>query len=293
MTWLDKLDKKIGKYAPRRLIFVIIGLYAAGFVIDMFNPMIYVSYLSLDISMILKGQVWRIITWLMYPSSSIFLFLLTAYMYYWIGSILEQAWGSFHFDLYYISGIIMHVVIALILYLITGVSYIVTPEFLNLSMFMAYAALFPERTVLFMFIIPLKSKWLAFIDLAYFTVAIIRGFINLPFLGINTSITATYYYISEGIAAISSLIVFAIYYFSGKTSLRGSIKDKRRKNKFEKEFKVVKSKVINKNNNVLIHKCEVCGRTNLTNPELEFRYCSKCNGVHEYCSDHIYTHKHK
>ena len=40
------------------------------------------------------------------------------------------------------------------------------------------------------------------------------------------------------------------------------------------------------------HKCAVCGRTELDAPDLEFRYCSKCAGDHEYCSEHLYTHTH-
>ena len=40
------------------------------------------------------------------------------------------------------------------------------------------------------------------------------------------------------------------------------------------------------------HKCAICGRTEIDSPQLEFRYCSKCEGSYEYCSDHLFTHEH-
>lgn len=299
MTWIDKLERKIGKYAPQRLIYIIIALYGTGFCIESVAPKLYSSYLCLDIEKVLQGQVWRIITFLMYPSrdsssmfTSILIFLLTSYMYYWISIIIEEHWGSFKFDLYYICGVLVLVLGLIVLYVLTGISFIVSPIYLNLSLFMIYAMIYPNRMVLLFMIIPLKSKWIAIVDLLFFVVAIGKGIIYLPNLISKTASVSEmalgYYYTCEAIEALLALAVLGMFYVTlyVKKDSKAYNNTKRKASKRNMTVVEVKPKDIPR------HRCEVCGRTDITNPELEFRYCSKCNGIHEYCEDHIYTHEH-
>ena len=62
----------------------------------------------------------------------------------------------------------------------------------------------------------------------------------------------------------------------------------KRKQKFKSDMKTAQAEKIR----LTHHKCAVCGRTEKDDPNLEFRYCSKCEGNLEYCMDHLYTHKH-
>ena len=104
-NWLNKLERKFGRYAIPNLMYYIIILYAAGFVLNLVNPLFYYQYLSLDASMILKGQVWRIFTFIIQaPSSSLVFIIFSLYLYYMIGKQLEYAWGAFRFNLYFFSG---------------------------------------------------------------------------------------------------------------------------------------------------------------------------------------------
>lgn len=101
-NWLSKLERKFGRYAIPNLMYYIIILYAAGFVLNILNPEFYYRYLSLNAQAILNGQVWRIVTFIIQPPSSSLVFIVFAlYLYYMIGQQLENAWGAFRFNLYF------------------------------------------------------------------------------------------------------------------------------------------------------------------------------------------------
>ena len=105
MNWLDKLERKFGRYAIHNLMYYIIILYAVGFVFQMINPSFYYNYLSLDAAAILHGQIWRIVTFIIQPPSSSLLFIIIVlYFYYVLGSNLERTWGAFRFNVYFFSG---------------------------------------------------------------------------------------------------------------------------------------------------------------------------------------------
>ena len=136
------------------------------------------SFLTFNLNGLLHGEVWRIVTFIFYPSAgSPFWLLISLYFYYWIGSTLERQWGTAKFNLYYISGTLLTVLGAILASLISGNPYLTVAGtgYVNLSMFFAFAFLFPDTTVLFMFIIPVKMKWLAYLDGALFAFDIIRG----------------------------------------------------------------------------------------------------------------------
>ena len=155
MDWLSKLERRFGKYAIPNLMFYIIIMYGAGFVLNLINPTFYYQYLSLDATAILHGQIWRIITFMIQPPSTSLIFIIFAlYLYYMIGVELERAWGAFRFNLYFFSGVIFHVIAEILVYLFTGMSLPIDTWYLNMSLFFAFAALYPDVKFLLFFIIP-------------------------------------------------------------------------------------------------------------------------------------------
>lgn len=288
MKWINKLERRFGKYAIHNLMYYLIVLYAVGFVLEVFGGGFYTRFLSLDMAMVFKGQVWRLVTFIMGPpDTSILFIIISLYFYYWIGNILERAWGAFRFNLYIVIGMILHILAALLIYVVWGVSFPFTTYYLNMSMFLAFATVMPDMEVLFMFLIPVKVKWFAYADMLYFAVTIIGGFLY-------RYIPAGAYYglLSAGVmlhpvyavAALVSLMNFIIFYFSTRNYKSVSPREIKRKAEFKRK--------INVQGKGAKHKCAVCGRTEADGEDIVFRYCSKCDGAYEYCSDHLYSHKH-
>lgn len=289
MKWYYKLERKFGKYAIPDLMKYIVALYAIGFVIYVFGDGFYQQYLTLDMEMILRrGQIWRLVTFILEPpSTNIFFVFFSLYFYYLMGNVLERAWGTFRFNLYYVVGVLMHIVAALIIYLVFGVSVPFNTHYLNLSLFLAFATIMPDAQVLFMFIIPIKVKWVAYLDMLILGLTIVCGFLYavLPanILGGLYSI-GIYANPISAIAALLSILNYIIFYSTTRNFRR--ITPKEIKRRAEYKHKVRAGSFGTK------HKCAVCGRTEESDENLVFRYCSKCQGNYEYCSDHLYTHKH-
>lgn len=291
MKFIDKLEKKFGKYAIKNLMSYVIMLYAFGFVIQIFQPEMYSGWLSLNAAAILRGQIWRIITYIIYPpTGNIFVILISLYFYYVVGTMLERQWGAFRFNLYFFTGVLLHAIAAIFIYLVWGMVLEMGTYYLNLSMFFAFAAMFPDMQVLFMWLIPIKMKWLALIDGIYFAVTILAGLFSdhLSFEAIlrlyQVGIMANKAY---AVMAIVSLLNFLIYATTFRSVRRMSPKEVYRRKSYEQ--KVTKAQMPK---NMPRHKCVICGRTEKDFPNLEFRFCSKCEGNYEYCQDHLFTHEH-
>ncbi|MGO5051367.1 hypothetical protein ACTQ6A_02440 [Lachnospiraceae bacterium LCP25S3_G4] len=288
MNWISKLERKFGRYAIHNLMYYVIILQGVGFVMNLVAPGFYYQYLSLNASAILHGQIWRIATFIVQPPQASIIFIIFAlYLYYMIGQSLESVWGAFRFNLYFFSGVLFHVLAAIITYLITGASLPLGTEYLNLSLFFAFAALFPDTQLLLFFVIPLKIKYLAWFNAAFFGFTIIQGI--LP--SYANSIYGVAYQ-ANAIAAAVSVLNFVIFYFSSRNFKAISPKQVYRKKKFQKEVRQGRNQTGSSYGNGPRHRCTVCGRTELDDPSLEFRFCSKCNGNYEYCQDHLFTHEH-
>ena len=288
MNWISRLERKFGRYAIPNLMYFIIILYGIGFVLDYINPYFYIQYLSLNAAEILHGQIWRIVTFLIQPpSNNLFFLIIALYFYYTIGRALEQTWGSFRFNLYFFTGVLFHVIAALLVYLFTGQVYMLGTSYLNLSLFFAFAAVYPDMEFLLFYIVPVKAKWLAWIDGAFFVWTIIQGF--LPSYGGTYSSDR-----ASAFAAAISILNFVIFFVSTRNYAQYSPKQQKRRREFKKQMKARPQNhyAAQSDGRVPKHRCAVCGRTELDNPELEFRYCSKCNGNYEYCQDHLFTHEH-
>ncbi len=287
MNWINKLEKKFGKYAIPNLMYYIIILYAFGFVLGLFAPEFYYQYLSLDAAAILRGQVWRIITFIIQPpNTNLFFVFFTLYLYYMIGRQLEYVWGTFRFNLYFFTGVLLHVIATLLTYLITGVSLPLGTYYLNMSLFFAYAAIYPNQQFYLFMVLPVKVKYLAWLDGAYFAYAIIQAF--LPAYGGDQIYGILYK--ASALAAFVSLLNFLFFFLSTRNMRRFAPKEVKRKHHYHKEVRAGRAAQTGPDG--AKHRCVVCGRTELDDENLEFRYCSKCNGNYEYCQDHLFTHEH-
>lgn len=271
MNWFQKLERKFGRYAIHNLMYYIIILYGAGILISLVAPGMYTAYLSLDMGKIFHGQIWRLVTFLMQPpSSNLLMSLIMLYCYYMMGRTLEQTWGAFRFNLYYLIGVLGSILTALVIYLISGYSYALGTGYINLSLFFGIAMTYPDMQFLFMFIIPIKAKWLAIFE------AVVYGYMFL--MGGWTT----------KIEILLSLLNVLLFFFLTRNYSRINPKQVYRRREFQKAAKRSAAGSGPSGH----HKCAVCGRTDLTNPELSFRYCSKCEGSYEYCQEHLYTHQH-
>ena len=288
MDWISKLERKYGRYAIPNLITYIIILYGAGFVLNIINPYFYGQYLSLDAAALLRGQIWRAVTFIIDPPSSSVIWIIFALsLYYLIGRQREMTWGAFRFNLYFFSGMLFHVIAALLVYVTTGISLPLSVWYLNMSLFFAFAALYPNVQFLLFFAIPVKVKYLALLDGLYFAYAVLQAF--LPAYGGNALFGI--YYKANAVGAVVSILNF-LFFFLGSRNMRPySPKQLKRKREFQKNIRKAQRPVQMYPNGAR-HRCAVCGRTELDDPNLEFRYCSKCSGNHEYCQDHLFTHTH-
>lgn len=287
---MSKFEKKFGKYAIKNISLVLILFYACGYLINWINrPFFY--YLTLNPYAILHGQVWRVVTWLIVPPEGFdFFTLIMLYFYYSIGTTLERTWGTYRYNLYLLLGIVFTVAGAFVM---MGYSYLFQADviavngaeayfavlatmfstyYVNMSIFLAFAATFPNMQVLLFFLIPIKVKILGIIYGALLVYQFIVGYGNHFLTVANRFVIA------------ASFLNFIVFFFTSRSMIHMSPGQVKRRQEFKREVK--KATVITR------HKCAICGRTEESNPELEFRFCSKCDGNYEYCQDHLFTHKH-
>ena len=288
MNWINKLERKFGRYAIKNLMLYITILYAIGFLIIQFAPMFYFQYLSMDVNAILHGQIWRLFTFIVYPpNTSVWFIILSLYLYYSIGQALEYAWGAFRFNLYFFTGVFMHILAAFITYFVFDVSFLAMmgASYLNLSLFFAYATIYPNQQFLLFMVLPIKVKHLALIDAIYFAYSILQAF--MPAYGGGP---VGVIYKANALAAFVSVLNFLLFFMSTRNAKRFAPSEVKRRAAYHRGVKEGQAKQMVYNG--ARHRCAVCGRTELDDDTLEFRYCSKCNGNYEYCQDHLFTHEH-
>lgn len=265
MNWLEKLEKRIGKfYIPNLMLVITVGTliaYAFAFI----NPSI-LSLINLNPQKVLEGEIWRLITFVFVPegTSSIF-FIITVYFYYLAGSTLEKVWGGFKFNVYYFIGAISTIIISFI------AKVPVSGSFINLSLFLAFAKIYPDMQVRLFFMIPIKMKYLAYFNWLLIIVGALRYVFMGEFVGVLYSL----------VPIVNYLVFFGPSSYKQTKMRRSSVI---RMKDYQKKVKAAKKDYT--------HKCTVCGITDIDNPNMEFRYCSKCNGKYAYCSNHTLNHKH-
>lgn len=283
MKFIDKLERKFGRFGIPNLTIYMIVCYVIGYALMIVNPGI-LNWLSLEPAYILRGQVWRLVTWVLYPPSTsgvLWFAIAVLFFYYPIGTSLERTIGTFKYTLYILSGVILTILGAFILYFLLGgnvlVGNVFSTYYISLSTFLAYAMCYPDMQVLLMFIIPVKMKWMAI----FYVVIVVYEMIQYVMAG-------AWYLV---IPIVASLLNFIIFYFGTKDFSRYNPKEIHRRNEFRRAMEP-QGRMKSGSGSVTKHKCAICGRTELDDPNLEFRFCSRCNGNYEYCQDHLFTHTH-
>lgn len=263
---------------PNLMLYIVIG-NAAVFLFSMMdttNKFMY--YLYFNPALIMEGQIWRLITFIFVPTSSSILWeAIALYFYYSIGGSLERFWGYGKFTLYYLGGIAGTILYGALYAIFSGTSnaYFLDFDatFINLSLFLAFAAINPDAYFLIFFILPVKAKYLAIVTVIPTVLAV---FIN-PF-PVNLL----------PVIALANFIIFCGGFIWDGTRTFRAANSKQAVN-FRRAAKKAEQEEINRGYR---HKCSVCGKTDADYPNLEFRYCSRCNGYHCFCEEHINNHVH-
>ena len=271
---IDRCCAKHPRFGISNLMLYIVIGQVAVFILDLFFRGMLSSYwLPFSRDLILHGQVWRLVTFIFLPSDSgnPFFLLLGCYFYYWIGTMLEREWGTARFTLFYLSGVVLSVLSGMILG-ITDIYYI------NLSIFLVIATLYGEMQVLLFFVIPIKMKWMALIDVALILVAVIQNLMYGSWVGALLPL-----------ASFVNYFIFTWPFWGAKLGVLRRRADPKVVN-FKRVQKQAQKQA--KATGGYRHKCAVCGITDADDPNMEFRYCSKCDGYYCYCMNHINNHVH-
>ena len=273
------------KGIPNLMLYISLGC-ALVYLMTQFtqNTLLY-SLLVFDREAILHGQVWRLFTYpLTFYHNNLLMMAVFLFCYYSLGRAIENIWGTFRFNLFYLCGILMMDIWCMIFGGQADVSY------LNLSLFLSYATMFPNSQFLLLFIIPVKAWIFALVDL----LLVVYGLLVYPFpYNFFSVISLANYFLFFGKDVLNVIPL------SWRANARRLFKKKKHyaprpdrpkvvpfPNAGSYEASVATPKA------PYTHKCTICGRTDVSDPQLEFRYCSRCSGYHCYCEDHISNHTH-
>ena len=278
------------KGIPNLMLYITIGTALVYlFTMATENPILY-DWLRFDRELILQGQIWRLFSYaLLMTRGNIVFMLIGLVCYYSLGKAIENLWGTLRFNLFYLCGILMMDVYCLLFGGMADVYY------LNLSLFIAYATMYPDAQFLFMFIIPVKAWIFALIDLALTLYEVIIYSFPVFFFPHNLFplVALGNYFLSFG-KDVGNIIPL-----SWKANFRRLFRKKKNHAPQQPKGKTIQFPDAGSYQASTAtvkapytHRCTVCGRTDVSNPELEFRYCSRCKGYHCYCQDHISNHTH-
>lgn len=270
--------KNRSKGISNLMLYIVIGNAIVYIMSNIAGNSVLYYMLCFDRASILQGQIWRLITYpLTYSINSPLLMLVSLYCYYSIGRVMEHYWGTLRFNLFYLTGVVMMDVYCMLFGGAASVTY------LNLSLFLSYATLFPDAQFLLMFIIPVKAWLFALVDL----VIVLVDLVTLPFpYNLFSVISLANYFLFFGKDVLNVIPLSWRRKLSGKSSPKPAAQ---------------RPKVISfdahprqsaRQEPAHTHRCTVCGRTDASHPDLEFRYCSHCKGYFCYCEDHISSHNH-
>lgn len=286
---LRKLNRAMERFAlshPRFGIPNLMRYIVAGNVIVFFllrlTRFAALDFLAFHWGRVLHGEIWRLATFIFVPdSSNPFTLILSLYFMYFIGTMLEQEWGTPKFNLFYLSGVVLTILTGIISYYAFGGGTLLGTYYVGMSMFLAFAALYPDARLMLMYIIPVKAKWLAIADLVLFAVDMLGSLFAGNILGALLPV----------VALLNVLVFFWCEIVDLADRQRGLSRHRNSHQtlQFKSAARQQKKKEAQRGYR---YKCEVCGRTDTEWPDLEFRYCSKCEGYHCYCQDHIFAHEH-
>lgn len=288
MNLMDKLHKKFGKYAVYNLQKYLILAYCVGLVLNMLSVNVS-GLLGFSMDAILHGQIWRLVTWVFCADGGSFISLIFLYCVFSMAQSLEQMLGTFRMNVYLVGGMILNLLGGILVYVITllllgqGVSVRLTNYEMLFTIFMALALCIPEGTVYLSFLFPVKMKWMFLIYIVGLIYQLYQYFSFGAAYSVAVGLLYMFVYGSQIIVALLNLFLF--FHFS-------KIRLTRKQKKTQTEFRRQMASVPKAGAGSARHKCAICGRTENDDPNLSFRYCSKCTGNKEYCQDHLFTHTH-
>ena len=270
------------KGIPNLMLYIALGTGLVYLFSMISNSYYLYSLLHFDRELILRGQIWRLFTYpLTYNAGNLLLTAISLLCYYSLGRAMENIWGTCRFTLYYLSGIVMMDIYCMLFGGYASVTY------LNLSLFLGYATLYPDASFLLFFIIPVKAWIFALLDL----VLVLSGLFTDPFpANFFSVISLANYFLFFGKDVLNVIPM------TWRANARRLVR--RRKGQKTGKAKVIPFDAGSYQASTATpkapytHRCTICGRTDISDPDLEFRYCSRCKGYYCYCQDHINNHSH-
>ncbi len=272
--------KNRDKGIPNLMLYIVLGSAVVYVMSQMSGNYLLYNLLCFDRTAILHGQIWRLVTYpLTYSAGNLLLTAVSLLCYYSLGRAMENIWGTLKFNLFYLTGVLMMDVFCMIFGGRASVAY------LNLSLFLSYATLYPDANFLLFFIIPIRAWVFALFDL----VLVLVDLVSVPFpYNLFSVISLANYFLFFGKDVLNVIPL------SWRANARRAVHHKPK----QKQAKVIQFDAGSYEAShatpqaPYTHRCTVCGRTDVSNPELEFRYCSRCKGYYCYCQDHINNHTH-
>lgn len=262
------LERTLGRYAISNLTMMLIAGQGLTFLVSIAQPTLYQQMVLIP-ARVLDGEVWRLLTFVFlaplinpaapFSAFSILFFLIELQLLWLFGSALDQHWGSFRYNLFLLVGYVGTVAASFLV-----PQAIATNGFLYGTVFLAFAFLYPDYILHLFFILPVKVKWLALLAWAGYGFAFLAG-------GWMTRVVVA--------ASVANFFLF----FGRDLADLASRGFRRARRKAQASAAAGEA----------FHTCMACGRTDQTDPKLEFRYCPKCTGAPCYCLDHIHDHDHR
>lgn len=271
MHLLRRLEQKLGPYAVRHVTVSIIAVQVLVWIVIQIQPnqqreVAALERLWLIPSLVLDGEWWRVLTFVAIPSVTgkslmgpIWAFF-AWFVFYLMGNALEQYWGTLRYNLYLLVGYLATVAAAFVF-----PDSIATNFYFLQSVFLAFAFLFPDFEFRLFLILPVKVKWLALIQWVIYALMFATGTWPIRLMVL---------------AAISNFLLFF-----WRDIFERMAHGRRRMARQAQHFAASKQPEYR-------HRCTVCGVTDKSHPDEEFRYCSKCAGQYAYCSKHLRDHEH-
>ena len=268
---------------PNLMLYIALGSALVYIFSMVTNNYLLYEWMSFDRGLILQGQVWRLVSYALLMNGGNMLFTLIMLMcYYSIGRAMENVWGTLRFNLFYFCGILIMDVYCLIFNCYADVSY------LNLSLFLGYATMYPDAQFTVMFIIPVKAWILGLVNLVIVLLGLLLE--RFPY-NLFSVLSIANYFLFFGkdvlrVIPMSWQVNFCRLFRKQPKKKAGAAKPIPFPTAGSYQASVAKPKA------PYNHRCVICGRTDVSDPDLEFRYCSRCSGYHCYCEDHINNHTH-
>ena len=289
---IDQFCNKHPRFGiPGLIRYVVFGTGLVFLVSLMDTTGAFLPLLTFSPTLILQGEVWRLISFVFLPwSVSPVWLIVMLFLYFMLGTFLERVWGRAKFTLYYFTSILLLVATAFAFYLLgfPFAQFFVSAHYINLTLLLAFATIQPDAEFRLFFFLPVKAKWFGiFIAIAFFYVP--NFLLRFLFPGIFNFMVFFPANLIPLVLIFNYMIFCGYTLFSrmGKTVYQG--KATRTGMNFRRAVKKAERA---QRDRLYTRKCAVCGKTDTAYPDMEFRFCSKCDGVHCYCLDHINNHVH-